>query len=79
MGRSKGNGAGCLSNCCHCTAPVLHMCTLSGAKLRFFAICLRMSLTLIRFARTFRALRADWRSGYEGMTTRAYWQRTLAA
>lgn len=53
--------------------------TVSQSKLRFFAICLRMSLTLIRFARTFRALRADWRSGYEGMTTRAYWQRTLAA
>ncbi len=53
--------------------------TVTQSKGRFFALCWQISKTLVRFLRGYGALRTAYRDGYGEMTSRAYWEKTLAA
>lgn len=52
--------------------------TVRHSKRRFFSLAWRMARTLAAFRRSHAALKADYRKGYAEMTTRDYWQATLA-
>lgn len=48
------------------------------SKVRFFSLAWRMFTTLLAFRRSYSALQAAYRKGYDEMTTQSYWQQTLA-
>ncbi len=48
------------------------------SKVRFFSLAWRMFTTLLAFRRSYNALQAAYRKGYDEMTTQSYWQQTLA-
>lgn len=49
------------------------------SKAKFFSLAWRMLTTLLEFRRSYDALQAAYRQGYDEMTTRSYWTQTLAA
>jgi len=51
--------------------------TVTQSKRRFFAVCWSMTTTLLRFLRRHDALKAEYRSGYDRLTARGYWQGKL--
>ena len=51
--------------------------TVTQSKRRFFAVCWSMTTTLLRFLRRHNALKAEYRSGYDRLTARGYWQGKL--
>lgn len=48
------------------------------SKAKFFSLAWRMFTTLLAFRRSYSALQAAYRKGYDEMTTQSYWQKTLA-
>ncbi|MFT7595547.1 MAG: galactofuranosylgalactofuranosylrhamnosyl-N-acetylglucosaminyl-diphospho-decaprenol beta-1,5 [Paracoccaceae bacterium] len=53
--------------------------TVTQSKRRFFSVCWQMTTTLVRFVLGYSDLKAAYRQGYDQMTTRDYWEKTLAA
>ncbi len=51
--------------------------TVAQSKREFFSICWQMSQTLWRFLRQHDELKAAYRDGYDGRTSRAYWEKAL--
>lgn len=52
--------------------------TVTQSKRQFFSICWQMTKTLVRFLREYDDLRAAYRSGYDDLTSRDYWDKRLA-
>jgi len=52
--------------------------TVNQSKWQFLVICWQMAGIWLRFLWRYRALKAAYRRGYGQMTTRAYWEKTLA-
>ncbi|WP_158971844.1 hypothetical protein [Chachezhania sediminis] len=52
--------------------------TLKHSKRRFFGIMRQALKQTMDFRRDHDAIRARWRQGYDEMTTKAYWEETLA-
>lgn len=51
--------------------------TLRHSKVRFFSVLWKMVGLTVRLCRDFDAIKANWRSGYNDMTTATYWKDTL--
>jgi len=52
--------------------------TVRQSKREFFALCWEMTKTLRQFLRDYDQIKAAYRSGYQRLATRDYWQKRLA-
>lgn len=51
--------------------------TVRHSKVRFFSILWKMAKLTVRLYQDFDAIKTNWRSGYNDMTTASYWEDTL--
>ncbi len=52
--------------------------TVTQSKRQFFLLCWQMTRTLWRFLRDYKNIKAAYRTGYNTLTTRDYWEKKLA-